>query len=54
MPAVNMERLAQIVARFSEFVADHAQRIREVDVNPMICNGDDIVAVDALIVTADT
>ncbi len=52
MPAVDLDRLAEIVARFSEFVADHAQAIVEVDVNPLICNGDRIVAVDALIVTA--
>jgi acetyl-CoA synthetase len=51
MPPVDMDRLAEIVGRFSEFVADHADTIEEVDVNPLICAGDRIVAVDALIVT---
>jgi acetyl-CoA synthetase len=49
IPAVNREKLAEIAARFSEFVADHAEIIGEVDVNPLICAGDRIVAVDALI-----
>lgn len=52
MPAVDVEKLANIVARFSEFVADHASLVSEIDVNPLICRGEQIVAVDALIVTA--
>ncbi|MDZ4215335.1 MAG: acetate--CoA ligase family protein [Rhodocyclaceae bacterium] len=47
---VNLERLAEVIARISEFVADHAERLTELDVNPLICAGDRIVAVDALIV----
>lgn len=49
IPAVDRERLAGVVARFSEMVADHADLVAEVDVNPLICAGDRIVAVDALI-----
>ena len=52
MSAVDVGKLADIVARFSEFVADHASSVREIDVNPIICRGERIVAVDALIMTA--
>ena len=51
MPPVDVERLADILVRFSEFVADHAETVEEIDVNPLICGADRIVAVDALIVT---
>ena len=47
---VDRERLAEVVARVSEFAADQAERFTELDVNPLICAGDRIVAVDALIV----
>lgn len=47
---VNLERLAEVITRISEFVADHAERLTELDVNPLICAGEHIVAVDALIV----
>lgn len=53
LPAVDRARLAEIVARFSEFVADHAELLREVDVNPLICSGARVVAVDALIVRTE-
>jgi len=47
---VDIERLAEIVSRLSEFAADQAGRIAELDVNPLICSHDGrIVAVDALI-----
>lgn len=49
-PAVDTPALAKILARFSCFVADHAGDIEEIDVNPLICTGDSITAVDALIV----
>jgi hypothetical protein len=47
---VNRERLAEVIVRLSEFIADHADRIEEMDVNPLICSGERILAVDALIV----
>jgi acetate---CoA ligase (ADP-forming) len=47
---VDIDRLADVVARISEFAADHAGRVQEIDVNPLICAGDRIIAVDALIV----
>jgi acetyl-CoA synthetase len=47
---VDLERLADTVARLSEFAADQRERIAELDVNPLICAGQRITAVDALIV----
>ena len=48
-PPVDLDRLAEVVARVSEFVADQRDRIAELDINPLICAGERIVAVDALI-----
>jgi acyl-CoA synthetase (NDP forming) len=50
MQAVDLDALAEIVARVSELMADHQDDIDEIDVNPLICAGPRIVAVDALIV----
>ena len=47
---VDQERLAVIVVHLSEFVADQRELIAELDVNPLICNGSRILAVDALII----
>lgn len=49
LPAVDLDTLAGIVQRVSELAADHAGRIAEIDVNPVICNGTRQLAVDALI-----
>jgi acetyl-CoA synthetase len=49
LPAVSIPALAAVLARFSEFAADQVGLLAEVDVNPLICAGDRIVAVDALI-----
>ena len=51
MPAVDIGRLAQIISDVSRFAADHRDTVAELDVNPLICAGDRITAVDALIVT---
>lgn len=48
-PAVARGRLAEIIARFSVFLADHADALGEVDVNPLHARGEEIVALDALI-----
>ena len=47
---VDLDRLAEVVARLSEFAADQKDRVAELDVNPLICTGQRITAVDALIV----
>jgi len=49
-PAVDLDKLADVICRISRFAADHRDSIAELDVNPLICAGDRIVAVDALIV----
>lgn len=46
---VDVDALAEAVARISEFAADFAGEISEMDVNPLRCDGARIVAVDALI-----
>jgi hypothetical protein len=48
--ALNLDRLADIIVRLSEFAADQCGNILEADVNPIICSGDQMIAVDALIV----
>ena len=52
LPAVDLGRLCEIVARASEFIADQRQLVGEFDINPLICAGSSITAVDALIVRA--
>lgn len=52
-PKVDLDRLADIICRVSEFAADQRDHIVELDINPLICAGDKIVAVDALIVRPD-
>ncbi len=50
MEAVNIDRLAGIISQVSRFAADHRNQVAELDINPLICAGNRIIAVDALIV----
>ncbi len=50
MPSVDRNRLADVICRVAAFAADHRDTIAELDVNPLICTGGRIIAVDALIV----
>ena len=50
LPAVDREALALAVARVSELLADFPDLIAELDVNPVICRGVRITAVDGLII----
>jgi acyl-CoA synthetase (NDP forming) len=49
-PAVDIDAACDAIARISEFAADHADRIDEIDVNPLLARPDGAVALDALIV----
>ncbi len=46
---VDRAALATLVARVSTFIADHRDRIEEIDLNPVICHAGGLIAVDALI-----
>jgi acyl-CoA synthetase (NDP forming) len=54
-PPLDIEALAATLARMSQLIADHANRIGEIDVNPLFVRsaGDGVVAADALIVLND-
>ena len=47
---VDRKALGELIARVSELLADHGDLLDGADINPIICNGDTIVAVDALLV----
>jgi acyl-CoA synthetase (NDP forming) len=51
-PPADVEALVDMVVRLSEFVADHGDKIAEIDVNPVLLGPKGGVAVDALIVGA--
>lgn len=53
-PAVDISRLAEIVSRFSELAADAGDSVSEMEINPLICAGERIVAADALIVKGES
>ncbi len=47
---VDQDKLADVIVRLSEFMDDQKDLIAELDVNPLICTGGRIMAVDALII----
>jgi hypothetical protein len=47
---VDVDQLARIVSSVSQFASDQRDGISELDVNPLICRGSKITAVDAVIV----
>jgi acetyl-CoA synthetase len=49
-PAVDRAALAWTISRISRLAHDHRDRLLELDVNPLICRGELIVAVDGLTV----
>ncbi|HEY0106198.1 MAG TPA: acetate--CoA ligase family protein [Rhizomicrobium sp.] len=48
--AADIDALAEVVVRLSELAVDLAGEIAEIDVNPLICTDNRIIAVDALVV----
>ncbi len=50
MAGVDRDALAAVICQVAAFAADHRDAVAEIDVNPLICTGDSIIAVDALIV----
>lgn len=52
LPAVDLTALADIICRASEFIADQRGLVAELDINPLICSGRHLVAVDSLIIHA--
>lgn len=51
-PAIDLHALADAVSRISMFLADMADVVAELDVNPILCGAEGVRAVDALIVRA--
>jgi succinyl-CoA synthetase beta subunit len=49
-PPVPLESLAGIITAISELAADLADEIAEIDINPVICTAQRIIAVDGLII----
>lgn len=49
---VDIEALAGLVSRISVLVSEERERIAEIDVNPVICSAERVIAVDALVVRA--
>jgi acyl-CoA synthetase (NDP forming) len=53
-PAADLDAVCDTIARVSEFAADYADRVEEIDVNPLLARPDGAVALDALIVLRDS
>ncbi len=49
-PAANLDALCEAIVRVSEFAADFADQVEEIDVNPLLVRADGAIALDALIV----
>lgn len=52
-PAADLDSVCEAIARISEFAADYADQVEEIDVNPLLARPDGAVALDALIVLRD-
>jgi len=49
VPPVDMKRVEETMVAFSQMIIDHPE-IKEVDINPLIPQGNDLIAVDARII----
>ena len=52
-PAADLDAVCHAIARISEFAADFAGEVEEIDVNPLLARPDGAFALDALIVLRD-
>jgi acetyltransferase len=50
--AVDLKELERLLVRFSQLVVDHPW-IKEIDINPLLCSADEIVALDGRVVLHD-
>mgnify|MGYP000998876656 FL=1 len=48
-PGADREALADLVVRMGEVISDLSGRIAEIDLNPVICRGERMLAVDAMV-----
>ena len=48
-PGANIDRLIEIIMRFSYLVADYPE-IKELDINPLLVTPEDVIALDARVV----
>ncbi len=55
LPPANVDALAELIVRLSQFAADHADEIDSIDLNPVVVHGEGegVSVVDALIVKRD-
>jgi hypothetical protein len=51
-PSVDIDRLVDVIVRFSELAIDAAGQVGAIDVNPVIAGPDRVVAVDVLMTPA--
>lgn len=52
IPPVNIQKVEELLVCFSQMLIDHPE-IKEVDINPIIASGDELIAVDARIILDD-
>jgi acetyl-CoA synthetase len=50
IPAVDRDAVARVIVGVSEFLVEQRDDVSELDINPLVCRGDRLLAVDALVV----
>jgi acetyl-CoA synthetase len=49
MPPADCDQLATIISRLSIFVAEHADAVESLEINPLLVRGSEVYAADALL-----
>ena len=49
LPQVNIKKVEEVMIKFSHLIIDNRE-IKEIDINPLIASGDDLIAVDCRII----